>query len=527
MRLSLRFKLALVLLLVSALVVAGTALFAQWSFERGYVRQLEARQLVQVQATVAALAEEFTAAAGWSRVQRERQRWLRILFAGRAPGARIPRWARRSKISGDLRWPPRVNRERRELREAGQRAAARRGDRLPRRARAMRLQMRMMLLDADRELLIGDTDELARLQLTPIIVDSTSVGFLGVLPGPALHELADVRFVDEQKRRFLIIGIGFVLFAAVLAFPLSSALTARVRAIALGARELATGNYAARVEVSSHDELGRLASDFNDLAQALARTERSRREWVADISHELRTPLATMRAEVEALQDGVRPLSPQAVDSLHLDVMRLGRLVDDLYDLSRSDLGALSYHKRSLDPGEVLRADVQALSSEFAQRRISIELSVNAEDLHVHADADRLSQLFRNILTNSLRYTNVDGRLKIDVDRYRCDPRNSPDDGLGDALGDGHSGVVMLSFEDSAPGVPSADLPHLLERFHRVERSRNRNTGGAGLGLAICESIAVAHSGRIEVHQGLLGGLGVKVILPLSSPFLTEVGDDR
>ena len=233
----------------------------------------------------------------------------------------------------------------------------------------------------------------------------------------------------------------------------------------------------------------------------LERTERSRREWVADVSHELRTPLATVRAEVEALQDGVRPLSPQAVDSLHLDIIRLGRLVDDLYDLSRSDLGALSYHKESLDPSAVLRADLQALSSEFEKPRIAIELNADA-GVRVHGDADRLAQLFRNILTNSLRYTDADGRLKVDVVRD-CD-------------------WVIVSFEDSSPGVPAADLPHLLERFHRVERSRNRGTGGAGLGLTICESIAAAHGGRIEVRHGLLGGLGVQVWLPVNLPFTVK-----
>lgn len=502
MRLSLRLKLALVLLLVSALVVGGTALFARWSFERGYVRQVQARQLQQVQSTVAALAEEYSLAGDWSRVQRERRRWLRILFSGRR-GGRVPRWARRFETLGDTRWPP-ARREADEARE--RRTREQRGDQkrvLPavrqvgaRRQHRGRLPMRMMLLDAQQKVVIGAAERVSLLQLTPIVVEAVTVGYLGVLPGPALGELADIRFVDSQKRRFLIIAGAFVLLAAVLAFPLSSALTARVRAIAIGARELAIGNYAARVNVSSGDELGRLATDFNDLAAALERTERSRREWVADISHELRTPLATMRAEIEAIQDGIRPLSAEALNALHLDVVRLGRLVNDLYDLSRSDLGALSYHKQSVDPCAVLRADVQALATEFAKRRIAVELTA-VSDAQVHADAGRLSQLFRNLLTNSLRYTDVEGRLEIDVSRA--------------------DNEIIFSFEDSAPGVPEDDLRHLLERFYRVERSRNRDTGGAGLGLAICEKIALAHGGRIEVHRGVLGGLGVRVSLPLES----------
>ena len=142
----------------------------------------------------------------------------------------------------------------------------------------------------------------------------------------------------------------------------------------------------------------------------------------------------------------------------------------------------------------MLRSELQAMASEFDKRRITLELTVGAA-VRVHGDGDRLAQLFRNILTNSLRYTDAGGRLQMDVVRN------------GD--------WVISSFEDSAPGVPAADLPHLLERFHRVERSRSRDTGGAGLGLAICERIVAAHGGQIEVRHGLLGGLGVQVKLPV------------
>ena len=505
MRINLRLKLALVLLSVGALVVAGTALFAHWSFERGYVREVQARQMEQIQATVEALAREYVAADGWSRVQRERRRWLRIVFAAGRSDGRVPRWARRLESARDQSWPSRWRSAERDGRErrgevASAASTSADGRRSPRRAR---LPMRMMLLDAQRQVLIGDAQAVESLTLRPVVVAARTVGFVGVLPGPELDELSDIRFVDAQRRQFVLIGAAFVVLCAILAWPLSSALTARVREIAAGARELASGHYAARVPVTSNDELGRLARDFNDLAVALERTERSRREWVADISHELRTPLATMRAEIEALQDGVRPLSSQAVDTLHLDVVRLGRLIDDLYDLSRSDLGALSYHKRGLDPCAVLRADVQGVEAEFEKRFIDVQVNA-AVDVRVHADADRLSQLFRNVLTNSARYTDTGGRLEIEVTRQ--------------------GSWAVFSFSDSAPGVPGDELAHLFERFHRVERSRSRDTGGAGLGLAICQNIALAHGGRISVGHSALGGLCVQLRLPLEVSAEASVG---
>ena len=272
-------------------------------------------------------------------------------------------------------------------------------------------------------------------------------------------------------------------------------MSARLQRIAGGARALAEGRYATRVPVDSADELGRLATDFNELAAALERTEQSRRQWVADISHELRTPIAVLRAEVEALQDGVRALDAQALDVLHADVLRLGRLVDDLYLLARSDLGALSYHKADLDPVSLLEDDLAAMGNEFRQRRIEVALERGAGlPCRVHADADRLSQLFRNLLTNAVRYTDAGGRLVVRAAR--------------------EGGRVRLDFEDSEPGVPDADLPRLFERFHRVERSRSREHGGAGLGLAICRSIAEAHGGTLEARASRFGGLCIRLELP-------------
>jgi two-component system sensor histidine kinase BaeS len=326
-------------------------------------------------------------------------------------------------------------------------------------------------------------------------VDGREVGYLGVLPGPALNQLADIRFVEDQKRAFLLIGAVMVLLAAAVAFFLAGAMTRRLREIARGARALAAGRYDTRVALHSSDELGQLALAFNDLGTALKQAEKSRQQWVVDISHELRTPLSTLRAELEALQDGVRVLDAGAVDTLHADVRRLERLVDDLYDLARSDLGALSYHKREVRPVAILEADLAALSGEFAQREIRVDREgLAGVGVRVHADPDRLSQLFRNLLTNTLRYTDSGGVLRVHARRA--------------AQG------LVIDFDDSAPGVPAGELEHLFDRFHRVERSRNRALGGAGLGLAICRNIAAAHGGTIDAQHSELGGLRVRLILP-------------
>lgn len=506
MRFSLRVKLFAVLLLVAAAAVTGMALFAQWSFEKGFVRLVEARQREQVAAVVERLAEEHTEAGGWERLRRDRVRWVSILFTGRSgDDARAPRWVRRLAARGAGPWPP----QREGPRERDDELAREpRLDRAPEHdaderasgtdaRRHQPLELRMMLLDEARDVVIGRAALVPGLELHPIVAGARTVGYLGVLPGPALNVLAEIRFLDEQKRAFTLIAGLVVLVAAALALPLAGAMTARIRRLAHGARALAAGRFQTRVPVDSGDELGRLAGDFNDLAMALERTESARRQWVVDISHELRTPLAVLRAELEALQDGVRALDRRAVDALHTDVLRLGRLVDDLYDLARSDMGALSYRKRDLDPVAVLADDLDAMAGEFRERGIDVELVRDAPaSLRVHADADRLSQLFRNLLTNTLRYTDPGGALRIRA-----------------AV---HAGKLVLDFEDTAPAVPAADLPRLFERFHRVERSRSRDLGGAGLGLAICRNIASAHGGCIDARASPLGGLWLQLTLPLA-----------
>jgi len=182
---------------------------------------------------------------------------------------------------------------------------------------------------------------------------------------------------------------------------------------------------------------------------------------------------------------------------LYGDLMRLNRLTDDLYQLSLSDQGALSYRKAAVDPLTILQADRDALSPEFAAKHMTVNLIGQQEPpLTLHADPDRLSQLFRNLLTNSMKYTDAGGRLDITVSRQE--------------------GTLVIEFADSAPGVPESALPHLFDRFYRVESSRSRNHGGAGLGLAICSNIVKAHRGSIRASASPLGGLLVRIELPVN-----------
>jgi two-component system sensor histidine kinase BaeS len=353
-----------------------------------------------------------------------------------------------------------------------------------------------MLLDADRSVIYGDSRLASLLTLRPIIVNQRTVGYLGVLPGPSLSDLSAADFIEQQTDAFTLIAVTVVLLSAALAYYFAHRLLGPLRAVAEGSHALARGEYEVRLPVHGNDELGQLAMDFNGLAEALEQSEMARRQWVADISHEIRTPLSVLRGEIEAMQDGVRPVDINAIDSLHGEILRLGRLVNDLYELSMTDLGGLQYHKTRVYPVAILEDDLKAHADEFRALRIEVTLENRLDaQASIDADPDRLEQLFYNLLSNTLRYTDPGGRLVIRVTR--------------------EGGQLVLDFMDSAPGVPEDELPRLFDRLYRVESSRGRAFGGAGLGLAICRNIVLAHGGTITAQSSSLGGLWVRIAFPL------------
>jgi two-component system sensor histidine kinase BaeS len=281
--------------------------------------------------------------------------------------------------------------------------------------------------------------------------------------------------------------------AMVAAFALARWLLEPVHALAAGTRALAAGDYDRRIAVERHDELGNLAEDFNHLAAALDQHRDARRRWGADIAHELRTPLSVLRGEIQALQDGVRAATPAALDSLNAECERLGALIEDLYQLSLADAGALEYRFDTIDLGELARDAVELQHRACAEAGLALESAI-AGNIFVRGDARRLAQLIDNLIANARRYTDAPGRVRVEVASARD--------------------VARLIVEDTPPGVPTEALPRLFDRLFRVESSRSRSAGGAGLGLAICRAIVEAHDGSIAAAPSALGGLRVTVELP-------------
>lgn len=476
---SIRAKLFISFLLTTILVVLGMSWFMRWSLDRGFNRFIDNRQKQHVSSLVDGLTDYYAQHQSWQDLAGNRRQWIALLWQhGPHASHRPPPWLDHQpndEPAGVWPPPPPPAEPNRRIRP---------------------FEFSVMLLNADKSIIFGRPELAGQLKLHAIHYQNRTVGYLGMLPGKPVTQIIEQEFIEQQSQDFIWIAAAAVFLSAVFAWLLALVLGRPVKRITAAAQTLAVGHYEVRLPVESKDELGQLARDFNDMASALEQAEQTRKRWVADISHELRTPLAVLRAELEALQDGIRPLAKESVDSLLADVMRLYRLTEDLYQLSLSDQGALSYRKMAVDPVQILNDDWQTLKPEFDKKHLYTETNnCLSEPAILHADPDRLSQLFRNLLRNSLNYTDEGGKLQITFYRQ------------GNAL--------SIDFNDSAPGVSGRDLPLLFDRFYRVEASRSRNHGGAGLGLAICRNIVLAHHGKISAQPSALGGLMIHLEFPL------------
>ncbi|MBK1725894.1 ATP-binding protein [Halorhodospira neutriphila] len=354
----------------------------------------------------------------------------------------------------------------------------------------------LVLLDTDREKIAGTgLDKLEQPSFTPIKYHEETVGYLAYpsplrIPDPLVQ-----RFQAEQLETAAQITLVAVVLAFLLSLGLARSFLGPVSRLAEASRRLTAGHFNTRISLARYDELGQLAGDFNRLAETLERNERLRREVMADLSHELRTPVSVLRGEIEALEDGVRPLDQQALGRLQEHVTGLGRLIDDLYELALADAGALDYRKEPIELNALLAELVEQWRSRFEAAQLVLELETAESELWVEGDRRRLGSLWHNLLQNSLRYTTAGGSTRITAARIGASAR--------------------ATIEDTAPGIAVTEHEAIFERLYRVEGSRSRDSGGSGLGLALCWTIAEAHGGSVRAYSAALGGLGVEIELPL------------
>jgi len=277
-----------------------------------------------------------------------------------------------------------------------------------------------------------------------------------------------------------------VLAASVVALIVGAFVTRRVTAplrdMMNASQKISEGQYDQRVQGQGTDELGQLAMRFNQMAEKLEQVESMRRRLIGDVSHELRTPLTAIKGSMEGLMDGILPATHETYEQIHLEADRLNRLVDDLQELSRVEAHAYQLDIRPVNMDSVIQTVTKRLATQAESKRISLDLNLLADPQPVLADEDRTVQVLTNLVANAILYTNEEGRVTISVAR------------VGDEL--------QISVSDTGVGISADNLPHIFDRFYRVDKSRSRRSGGgSGIGLTIAKHFVEAQGGRIRVES--------------------------
>jgi two-component system sensor histidine kinase BaeS len=457
-------KLFVMLTTASLLVALASSIAARLSFKTGFLGYLNEQSIEQLRETADRLQTDYAKQGDWEWLRGNMPKWMAMTrFPSATPNYSLP----------------------------------------PSDALMIGVYSRMAVFDNDRHRVVGNPATHPDMPSVPVLWNGTVVGTVAILPVERVTGPANIRFERQQYNADELIGIGSVFMLALASILLSRWLASPLLRVVAAIHTLTKGDFTPRLEESSRDEFGKLATDFNELAQTLQRNEMTRRSFVADISHELRTPLAVLRAELEAIEDGVRAPNRETIQSLAAEVATMSELVTDLYDLSLSDVGALAFKKVNVDAAEILRLTVCAFRERLADRDLKVEAHIPEHTPLIEADEGRLHQLFNNVLENSARYTNPGGKIRL---RVSFD-----------------AGFLTIDCEDSAPGLTEEQISKLFQRFYRADPSRNRATGGAGLGLAICVGIVEAHGGQIEARHSLLGGIWIHITLPRAALSRTQL----
>jgi two-component system sensor histidine kinase BaeS len=345
----------------------------------------------------------------------------------------------------------------------------------------------------------------ARTTVRAIKVNGQEVAYVDLMAEPAPAGV-DALFLQRQTRQLWWAALASIVLAVGAAWWMAGRWSRPLLALQRASRDIAGGQHTQALVPTGALEIAQLMEDINRMTAELARLEAARRTWIAQISHELRTPLSVLRGELEAIEDGARTPTPAVLAGLRDEVLQLNRLVDDLHTLSVADLGGM---RCALTQGDA-HAELWRVAQRFAAQATFKGLVLrmppeSAPPIPVHWDFGRIEQLVSNLLTNSLRYTNAPGTVVVD---WRCDGRD-----------------VVITVDDSAPGLSPADLKELFEPLFRGDRARQRgDQHGSGLGLSIARSIAQAHQGTISASASPRGGLQMRVCLPLQPDAAADKG---
>lgn len=382
-----------------------------------------------------------------------------------------------------------------------------------------------------------DTNFLTRGTRIPIQIDDRQVGTLWLPTSRAMG----VEGTRARVSSWLIGGFLIsILISSVIAFGVSyllaNRLTRPLHQLAEATHEVKKRRFDLRLPVPSRDEVGTVVKAFNEMNEELQRGEQIRRNLVADVAHELRTPLTVIQGQLESIQQGVLPPSVESVMPILDEVIRLNRLVEDLRQLTLAEAGKLPLRMIPTDVNRIIQRIVDIFSVDAEARNIRLEVTTDEKTIEIQADPDRLTQIIINILGNALRYSPEKSLIRIGatrilssegLDLYQwCQSNGKPMEEKRqlnsssiqgqEKAPEGRENSVLIWVTDQGPGIAPDHLPFVFDRFYRSAASRDRETGGAGLGLAIAREFVLAHGGQITVANRREGGSCFAFYLPVN-----------
>lgn len=329
--------------------------------------------------------------------------------------------------------------------------------------------------------------------------NNSNIAFLKVGNfGPYYYMDNELDFLKEINKVILVVGIAVMIVVILIAIILSKSISDPIKRVSNLTKIIENGNYNKQIEYESNiTEVEDLVSSINNLASSLNKQELLRKRLTTDIAHELRTPLTSIQAHLEAIIDGIWDANPERLSSINEEVTRLVGLVNQLRNLSDFDSEKNQLKVYNVNTRELIKNIIYNLQGSALEKNIIIESDL--KNLKVNLDKDKISQVVFNLLSNSIRYTNSYG--KIYIKSYVEDEK------------------FIISVKDNGIGIPKKDIENIFERFYRVDKSRNKLTGGIGVGLTISKAIVKSHGGEIFVNSELGIGSEFIVIIPLSDDF--------
>jgi two-component system sensor histidine kinase BaeS len=354
---------------------------------------------------------------------------------------------------------------------------------------------RIIVADSDNKLIGKLVDERWPPPAAALVSAGTLVGALYLDPLSGA-ERPDAIFLAAVNRSVLVGALIAGLAAVAVTLALSTRILRPIEHLTKAAQRMEKGDLTVRVPVTFEDEIGQLAQAFNSLAGSLTQQEQLRRNMVTDVAHELRTPLTNLRGYLEAARDGLVPPDGALVDNLYEETMLLSRLVADLQELAQAEAGQLTLVRQPASLSGIVEQAVAILRPQANAKGLALTTELPGDLPPVYVDSERIGQVVRNLLNNAVAHTAEGGEIAVTARAANAE--------------------VAVAVRDSGTGIAPEHLPYVFDRFYRADKSRARQTGGAGLGLAIAKQLVIAHGGSIKVESAPGQGTTFTFTLPVA-----------